>query len=502
MAPFRSKKTASTTKDKPAIIRKLGHAETFQSAQHLLDMYYGCAISCRYMVPETLAASASSVETIVERAFARAILEHPLFTVGRINNDSKKPSWIQLARIDLHNHIEWRTVTEPENYENVLHEVLEWQVNHPFTDLETQPNWRSVILRPGNSAFVDVVFAWDHTAGDGKSGKVFHDSLLSCLNPQVGGKDTGPILKDRSFEVPVTALTPPVHKVLKFPISWDFLLNEVRNTAPVQKTPCTTRLASITVEKDALPPVLEACRQHKTTLTGLVHALALVSLASRLPETKARAFQSGTPVCVRRFDGSRKPKHSDLDLEHTVTNSVTYWPYKYDEDLVARIRQQASDAKARPESNADLEATVWSVAMAVRQELSKKLELGTKNDIMGLMKFVGDWRSYVKDREKNSERTFSWELSNLGVINGEVMMDKEGSDEAEKWTIERATFTQSASVSGPALCVSQLAVKGGALVMSCCWQIEVIDEELAKGFSSDLEIWLTQLGRTGGTSFN
>ncbi|KAM5346024.1 hypothetical protein ACJ41O_011885 [Fusarium nematophilum] len=451
MAPFRSKKTASTTKDKPAIIRKLGHAETFQSAQHLLDMYYGCAISCRYMVPETLAASASSVETIVERAFARAILEHPLFTVGRINNDSKKPSWIQLARIDLHNHIEWRTVTEPENYENVLHEVLEWQVNHPFTDLETQPNWRSVILRPGNSAFVDVVFAWDHTAGDGKSGKVFHDSLLSCLNPQVGGKDTGPILKDRSFEVPVTALTPPVHKVLKFPISWDFLLNEVRNTVKGSPEPLNS---------------------------------------------------PGTPVCVRRFDGSRKPKHSDLDLEHTVTNSVTYWPYKYDEDLVARIRQQASDAKARPESNADLEATVWSVAMAVRQELSKKLELGTKNDIMGLMKFVGDWRSYVKDREKNSERTFSWELSNLGVINGEVMMDKEGSDEAEKWTIERATFTQSASVSGPALCVSQLAVKGGALVMSCCWQIEVIDEELAKGFSSDLEIWLTQLGRTGGTSFN
>ncbi|KAH7002644.1 hypothetical protein EDB80DRAFT_520371, partial [Ilyonectria destructans] len=136
---------------------------------------------------------------------------------------------------------------------------------------------------------------------------------------------------------------------------------------------------------------------------------------------------------------------------------------------------------------------VWSVATALRQELSKKLESGTKNDMMGLMAFVGDWRSFVKDQAKKS-RTYSWEISNLGVINGEVLKEKEPSRDGERWTIERAVFTQSAVVAGPAICLNLLAVKGRALSITCSWQTEVVNDGLARAMMSDLKMWLNRLG--------
>lgn len=156
-------------------------SECFQSAQHLLRIYIGCALSCRYVIPEALLAlDTESFKHAIESAFARAILQHPALTIGRIDDDTKSPLWVRLDRIDFNNHIIW---SEPsEDTENSLSDVLEWQVNNPYLKLESQPCWRAVILRYSGTKFMDVVFAWDHSAGDGKSGKMFHDTFLACLN--------------------------------------------------------------------------------------------------------------------------------------------------------------------------------------------------------------------------------------------------------------------------------------------------------------------------------
>ncbi|EXL89930.1 hypothetical protein NOF04DRAFT_7193 [Fusarium oxysporum II5] len=158
MARFRSQKSPSGLKGKPDILRKLGHIESFQSAQHSLELYVGCAISCRYVVPEAFLTSNLSIENMVEQAFARAILQHPLFTVGRVNDESKKLCWVRLDRIDLNIHVEWKTVPESEDYDRVLQDTLELQVNTNYTHLETRPQWRSVILGSAESKFIDIVF--------------------------------------------------------------------------------------------------------------------------------------------------------------------------------------------------------------------------------------------------------------------------------------------------------------------------------------------------------
>ncbi|KAG5767231.1 hypothetical protein H9Q72_004681 [Fusarium xylarioides] len=441
---LRSKKSARSLNDKDKVLRKLSPVEHLQAAHYLLGAIIGCAISCRYRIPEALITSdAAAFQVIVENAFARAILQHPLFKVGRINADSKKQHWVRLDQIDLNNHIEWRTVSDQEAYESILHASLEWQVNEPYTNLETQPGWRVTILRLTESNFIDVVFAWEHTAADGKSGKVFQDSLFTCLNSP--GNDTV-ILKNRAFEVPNVELTPPLHHLIKLPVSLHFIVGEfgrdiiasmkakelphMATWAPIPTEPSTTSMVATKVTKKALKPVLDACRQHGTTLTGLMHALIAVSMATRLAEIKASAF-----LC-------------------------------------------------------DLEATVWSCAKAIRDGLSAKLDLGTKNDHIGLAKFVKDWQSFVKDHGKT--RSYSWEISNLGVIQGKA----EG-----KWAIESAIFTQTAPTFGSALTFSVISAQGGDLVVTNTWQVGVVEEDFAVGVSSDVEGWLNELGSTGAINF-
>ncbi|KAH7245286.1 alcohol acetyltransferase-domain-containing protein [Fusarium tricinctum] len=504
MAPLYNRNRTLNSKHKDGILRKLSPIESFQSATHLLGLYVGCVVSCRYHVPETLLASAPepSFKSRIELAIAQAISQLPVFAVGRINVDTKKPLWVRLDRIDFNNHIKWQTVSETEDYTNVHDDALDWQVNTPYANLDTQPSWRSTIIRPANSEFIDVIFAWDHTAGDGKSGKLFQDTLLACLNHQTEAQDKV-ILQDRAFEVPVMDFTPPLHRLIKLPVSLNFILGEfgrdliattrpnkppqTAQWAPVKTGLAKSRLLQIEVAKDFLRPILNACRQHETTLTGLLQTLLLVSIAARVDETKARAFECGTPVCLRQF---QQPGTSNVDMNKTAINSVVYWPYVFDQGIVATLRQQISDAKLTPELNANVETTVWSAAKAIREGLSAKLKQGAKNDPIGLAKFITNWKSFLMDHTKS--RVMSWEVSNLGVFNGGASEETTGSQ--QKWTVESAIFSQSASVSGPALTFSTISVKGGALVLSCSWQDGVVEDELAKGVSADIESWLNQLG--------
>ncbi|XEV02466.1 hypothetical protein FSHL1_007753 [Fusarium sambucinum] len=504
MNRFRKNQTQKNSK----VLRKLSPIEGFQAAGHSLRIYVGCVLACRYHVAESFQGSTAEtkLEHKLEHAIACAIVQHPLFTVGRINEASTKQYWVRLDHIDFNNHITWQTISEGEDYNTVLDAALDWQVNERYTELETRPQWRATILKSEKGDFVDVVFAWDHTVGDGKSGRFFHDSLLACLNKEADGDAI--TLKDRSFKVPVTDFTPPLHHLLKLPVSLNFIFStfsqdlisqsktakpETADWAPITMEPFKTRLKLTTLSNDVLKPVLDACRKQETTLTGLLHSLISVSMATRLAKDKARAFSCGTPVCLRQF---QPPGMAKVDLKKTAINSVVYWPYIFELGLVATIRQQVDDAQANSELNKKIEDTVWSVSKSIREGLTAKLKLGPKNDTIGLAKFITDWKSYLKENSKT--RTHSWEVSNLGVIQGELPGDTGTRD---CWKLEDATFTQSVSVTGPALTFSVISVKGRGLTLSCSWQIGVVDDGLVEGVSNDLETWLNGLGRDGCINF-
>jgi hypothetical protein len=163
---------------------------------------------------------------------------------------------------------------------------------------------------------LEIVFTWNHPHCDGISGKIFYSHLLQALNSV--GKDPENDMDDRSMiKLPDSGpeLPPPVEEICKLPLTVLFVLKTVwkeygpttfRQTMakwapiPPRSSPFKTQVRAFDVEAELLRKILSACRQHKTTLTGLLHALTLTSLASQLAEDAAPAFASGTTVDMRR----------------------------------------------------------------------------------------------------------------------------------------------------------------------------------------------------------
>ncbi|KAI1051846.1 hypothetical protein LB506_003739 [Fusarium annulatum] len=210
----------------------------------------------------------------------------------------------------------------------------------------------------------------------------------------------------------------------------------------------------------------------------------MVSIATRLSEDTARAFSCGTPICFRQFQVGK----SDIDCNKTVMNCYAYWPFIFEKGLVATIRQQFSDAKANPDLDSNLEDALWDVARTIREGLLAKLSQGTKNDTVGLAKFIG----------LSKTREHAFELSNLGVIQGRLPVNSDGEG---KWSIDGASFAQSSPSFGAALTLNVISTRGGELVITNAWQVGTVDDEFARGVSSDIEMWLNRLGDTGRFKF-
>jgi hypothetical protein len=312
-------------------------------------------------------------------------------------------------------------------------------------------------------------------------------------------------LQDRVLKLPsLSELTPPLQKLLKFPLSPGFLVSQgwqsLRPPSLVPKSPYAaywapqttvsseTRLRFVQIQADVVQVILEKCRKEQTTVTGLLHALAFMSFATRLDRKKAQAFEAGTPIDLRRFVNS-----PPLKPHSTMANLVMYFPHKFQKKTVSNLRASFQKASNGGEELSNLEQGLWSIARDIRKSLVERLQIGTKNNTLGLTKFVGDWRTFMKDEFKRP-RVMSWEVSNLGVIDGCIQPSGEEALAQKQWTIDQAVFSQSATIVGPAYILSPISVKGGALTVCCTWQNNVVEETMAVGVAADLQVWLENLG--------
>lgn len=427
---------------------------------YLLDQYRGTSISSRFSIPVRLVGPESRDELVqvVERAISDTILKHGILQVGISDADSKSPTWVQLESLNLRQHIIWRFNDSQENLDTILQEVIADEVDATYGELEYRPGWRIVVIRPQQADFVEIIFTWNHPHCDGTSGKIFHASLLESLNAATRGNNTQNSVYDSSVvRLPDSPLRlpPPIEQICKLPVTLPYLLKttweERGPTAltakptqakwapiPSRSSPFKTQVRAFTLEADELEKVLLACRQHKTTLTGLLHVLTLASLASRLSQEVAPAFASGTTIDMRRYVDDSPPAYPWLQLNHTMGNFVTLMTHEFERELVGRIRSllcrplgsvAASGSDQGDERPAflstDLLGLIWPAAARVRGEIVRRLELGTKNDIVGIMRFVGDWWQEMASAARKP-RLHSWWITGIGVLDGAPKTDVDG----------------------------------------------------------------------------
>ncbi|KAH7140372.1 alcohol acetyltransferase-domain-containing protein [Dactylonectria estremocensis] len=504
----------SSTNSKGPVTRELGSLESFQAALYSLDFYCGTIITCRYGIPTSLkdATHSKLVETL-HLAVADAVIQHPLLQVALSDAASKTPAWVQLDHIDLSHHIEWKAIENSENYDAALKKTLEYQVDTKFSNPETHPSWRVVILRSESQDVLDVMFVWHHSHTDGTGGKLFHQTLLQSLNKlKVGSSESQ---ENHLVKTTATAQNlPPVQdRVAPYSISPRFLLSVVwkelipwklnsvlySHTAwgPIQTTPCRTQLRRLNIDNATLQSILSTCRVHKTTLTGLLHGIAFISLAAQLPDKDLAAMVAETALNLRPLMENNPPAYPTLEPTKTIGNYVGRLEHKFDKNLVSKVRnlgRQGSNDPSDSGLQVAIEQEIWLASTGVREEIQTKMNACLKDDILGLMNKVSDWQAYIMKDQARKPRSTSWLVTNLGVIDGERLDEVDVGDTLQTWSIQRAEFCLSANVTGALFSISPMAAKSGDLCIDVSWQDGVVDSSVGDRLISDLEAWLRHVG--------
>ncbi|KAI0444955.1 hypothetical protein F4803DRAFT_209247 [Xylaria telfairii] len=494
----------------PTLLRKLGGNEGYQLAMYILDQYRGTSVSCRYTIPPHLVGldARAKLKQTVEAAIVDVVLQNAVLQLGILNAESSKPTWVQLKSLDLRKHIQWQLIGDSTELDDALRELTEVQLDTPFPNMDTQPGWRVIMLQKSNSDTLEILFNWNHPHCDGMSGKVFQRHLFRSLNSK--REATTPQGVDTSIvQLPESTpkLPPPIDYLMPLPLGLGWTLSTLweenkpkilckspyqADWAPIVASPYKTQFRVFTLDNVILTGLLKACRAHQTTITGLFHGLTLVSLTSRLEKQAATGFRGVTTVDLRRFLPCNHPKYPWLEPEETMGNYVTQLNHEFDPQLVAQVRSLLMSRDVADQSlPADIVSLVWSAATKVRGEILQKLETGVKNDIVGTLKFVPDWRAQMKQAAKRP-RPASWMITGLGALNNEDLPEKASKDNV--WTLRRAQFALSAETTAAAIMISPMSVTGECLSVGGSWQDCIFDVTLGEGVMNDLERWLGQLG--------
>lgn len=401
---------------------------------------------------------------------------------------------MELSRINLRNHITWLSLKDTSK-----EAVLQEQLDAKFTNLKTTPGWKIVILTLEKERCLDVLFVWNHAICDGMSGKIFHESLLHNLN-STNSHDAKNI-QDGFLHLPKITHFPPAATSTKYPISLAYLATSLwdeykpsvftcpTHWAPIRLSPYKTTFQSLMFTHTVLQNTLAACRQHKTTLTALLHAITLVSLASTIPSEKGAGFRAETPLDMRRFTPP-----NEGDITGVMANICSYTHHNFDKNMMQGLRQRINRSLTDTGANqkANLVDIVWSIAEQVRQEIRTALGKGTRDNILGLMTFVADWKKQMVEYA-GKPRLVGWVVTNIGVLDGNF-----GREEGDwkEWKLDEARFTLSAQASGAAISISVVSVAGGLLCVDVSWQDGVIDEMVMEKLVTDLREWVGYLGMT------
>jgi hypothetical protein len=471
---------------------------------HNLDHYCSTVVTCRYTLPASLHGfdSQDKVFRRFDQAIAQTVVQYPLLQVGLVGESTKKPAWVSLSSLDLADHVSWDVRPDSRDYERAFEANLAYQLDAKFENLEARPGWRLCLMRTKTDNFVDVMYVWNHANHDGMGAKIFHRTLLQSLNSPSASS-----LLRRGSRVLATSICKdsfpqPQEKLAKHNISLGYACSEIWHSlgpscfnsteakarwAPIQPDPYITRCKAMDIDAITLKKLLGQCRENDTTLTGLLHGIVLACLSVGINEGNTDAFHAATAIDHRRFlrKDLRPSKYASFDLENSIQNCAASLCHTFDHQIVSDIRAQARINNWPAQPIDDLEPMIWKAAHQVRRDIEKQLESGVNDNIVGLMKVVSDWQDHLKSMEKKA-RDLSWEVTNLGVIDGKT--------EDDGFAVAKARFTLSGTVAGPAIQISTVSVKGGDLSIELSWQDLPEIHDVAGRLVQDLQAWLLYLG--------
>jgi hypothetical protein len=437
---------------------------------------------------------------VFEVAVANVVLAIPSLGVGIVGQDTSKPQFVQQASINLEDHFDFVESADADSaaHDSILLDILEDRHDRRWPEIERQPPWKLTVVAwntvPEDGLLVlDAVFAVHHAIADGRSTALFHTSLLGELNrsPNPPVQLSGRLLALKGAGDRMHAR--PQEELVKFSTSWGFLVQTLwRELGPawlqghqpaapwtgkaISREPCRTRLRLVKVPAVAVPRILSACRANQTTLTPLLHALALASLSRHIPPEEAVAFRSSTPIDLRPFvDRSLRPD-GGRDLFGVYVTGQTH---TFDASAITTLREGSWTEE------------IWRVAAGLRRSMKQHVDNVPKDDIMGMLGWVSDWQEFWLSKV-GKPRPDTWEVSNIGSMSGGHGV---GEEPTGGWKIQRSLMSQGATVAGTAISISVAGVAEGEIGIVLGWQEGVVETATVDALATDLQGSLDRLGQ-------
>ena len=423
---------------------------------------------------------------LVTRAIASTILDHGLLQAGIIDQGTTEPKFVELREIDLNRQIAWEILEEGgSKYDAHVLERVTSILDTPFDQPNRLPAWRVIVFYSRAHNFIDVDFNLQHAMCDGAAARIFHLTFLKYLNGQQlcntrlssalqnsilsleGLKTNYPLAMDKMCDIPTPESfpDPPGSELLA---SW----------APIVTGPVKTRRKIISIDSSTTKRIIKTCRANSSTITGLLHGITLLCLATQLSEEQAKAFSAGTAIDMRKY------VPEEYKADHIIGNIVSNCSHQFDEHFVSNIRRMAS---AREDGKVK---AVWQTASIIREDLQKKSNDGFKNDANAILPYIEDWTA-TRLAGLSSPRSSSWAVSNLGVLNPGQAKSVQMQGPKDEWQITRAELASSADTSGPAILIQVVSVAEGDMVINLTWQVgTVVDDGLGEIMARDLRNYL------------
>lgn len=462
-------------------------------------------VTCRYNAP----LSGQKIDAaLLYPALGRVVSAQPMLQVGILKEDTNEATFCHIKHVDLANHVSFSTLEcdTVDQYNQQIASQHGWHHDQLWSNIVDRPPWRLVVVEPSPAVqeklpgVQDVIFSYHHSPMDGTSGKLFHEILLKEINHQLQQQEsvTNGATPSSLLHFSETPKIPESQdQIIDFKNSTSYMVKTIWNELGPSKLrakkpipwhgksidfsiPYVTLTKPVDFPGDVVAKLVDACRQHKTSLTGLFHALAFASFITRLPANEASSFAAATPISLRPFLGP----NADPKLKDSLRVLVTSYHHVFPADLVAEVRKSAS--------NSTLDEAIWKIAQRAKNELNKRVATMPKDDINGLMKYNSDWFGFFKKKDGHP-RADSWEVSNIGVFKD----ISEQHDSGPGFTVSRVYFSNGAMVTGAPAAMGVGSVAGGALTVAISWQEGAVSGEFADNLAADLSAFVERFDKTG-----
>ena len=470
------------------MLRPVGMLEKLYTARQVLNIYHSVIVTATYTLGSSL--DNNALYALFFATIPELLHRHPSLCCYVEGGDTSKPQFRRLKSIEVKDVLQIRSLEEHESFAEILQYLHDQQWS-----FQQKPLWKLVVLREGhdveetsNPIKLHLAFVYHHVIGDGLSGTAFHRSLQSTLS-EIESSNQELEEAPEMIDTPVLIeLSDPIEKLTSLPLSWMFLGKQVLDeyvpqwltgaplpvwaglpTQTLDTCPFRSRNRVVTIQADEVGILLEESRKHGVSLTSLLTASIVSTLANSLPG--APNFRGSTTYTLRRVTGTSMDE---------MVNQSTALMTSYPAEFLNRVRKP-SNATARAES-------LWVSAAILHRQLQAEIASCPGNNLVGLLPYVIDHVEFYR-KKFGKAREVTWELSNLGGFK----TDQEAL--SKNWRLQSMTFTQGAQPVGPAFCVNCVSVQDGPLTIALTWQESIVDQStidaLAQGFT-DLPSLLRQ----------